>query len=218
MENKTKGQSTSILPLVEQWELFASSYKQKDIRSFAEWVLHKEKEKPLKDSNVNDGRGKMILPANKEKLNNNARAAIFVTRLQRYVSLYTKPHVKKLGFTRQHEYTFLHQISKMENTNKKELSKEILTELSTGRDIVRRLIARGLVSEKVNPADRRATQLNITEKGKKLLSKSHELIGHSFDNFLGDLSMKEQQQFIKLLQKLNDFHAKETKVELLAHL
>jgi DNA-binding MarR family transcriptional regulator len=217
MERNINRRPTSIIPLIEQWEIFTSFSKEKDLKSFAEWLLEQDEDKSKNRTGDAEKNKKRNVTAQK-KLNNSATAAIFVTRLQRYISLYTKPYIKKLGFTKQHEYTFLHQISKMGSTNKKELSKENLTELSTGRDVVRRLIARGLVSEKINPDDKRATILGITEKGKKLLTKSHEMIGHSFGNFLGDLSAEEQQQLINLLKKLNNYHAKETEVEVLVHL
>jgi len=206
-------QPASVLPLIEKWEEFISTNERQDLGTFAEWLSLKEKKKHTKTEKIQKEKN-----SDTSRLNTNAAAAILVTRLQRYISLYTKPHIKKLGFTKQHEYTFLHQISKMQNTSKKELSEQNLTELSTGRDIVRRLISRGLVTEKINPDDKRASQLSTTEKGKKLLAKSHELIGGSFDNFLGDLSKEEQIQFVNILKRLNEFHANVTDVELLSHL
>jgi DNA-binding MarR family transcriptional regulator len=215
MKQTTK-ELSSILPLIKKWETFTSRHEQQDLKTFAEWLLKERNGHSANKSKMSIG--KPGDPSDSVKLNNGATAAILVTRLQRYISLYTKPHIRKLGFTKQHEYTFLHQISKMQNTNKKDLSEENLTELSTGRDIVKRLVSRGLVTEKINPYDKRASQLNITEKGKKLLLKSHELIGDSFDNFLGDLSKEEQLQFINLLKRLNEFHAGTTHVDLLSHL
>jgi hypothetical protein len=59
-----------------------------------------------------------------------------------------------------------------------------------GRDIIRGLIGKNLITEKPDPEDKRATLLVLTAKGSKILNKSFELMAGSFTDFLGDLSGK----------------------------
>jgi MarR family transcriptional regulator, lower aerobic nicotinate degradation pathway regulator len=144
--------------------------------------------------------------------------AILITRLQRYLALYIKPAIKDLGFTKEHEYNFLYQVGKMRKPNKNDLSKENMVEFSTGRDIIRRLIAKNLIVEKTDPDDKRATLLILTSRGRKTLDKSFEMIAGSFTDFLGDLTTREQIHLITLLTKLNNYQALKNKKEILSYL
>ncbi len=199
--------TSSVIPLLEKWELFAAENPREDIYAFAQWLLASRQEEQ-RDSQTLPGQSTV----------NASRVAILITRLQRYLGLYIKPTVKALGFTREHEYNFLYQVSKMSKPNKNDLSKENMVEYSTGRDIIKRLIAKKMIQEKPDPDDRRASLLALTPKGGKILEKSFEIIADSFMDFLGDLSNKEQQQLIALLTKVNNYQAIKNKKEVLAYL
>ena len=200
-------QKTSAIPLLENWEKFNRENPQKDMYDFAQWLLvsRREQQKDFpKPSLKNEDHA--------------ARVGVLITRLQKYLTLYVKPTVKQLGFTREHEYNFLYQVSKMTKPNKNDLSKENMVEFSTGRDIIRRLIRKKLIMEKSDPEDKRAMLLVLTAKGRKILDRSFELMSESFADFLGDLSAREQVQLIALLTKLNHFQAIKNNRELLAYL
>jgi MarR family transcriptional regulator, lower aerobic nicotinate degradation pathway regulator len=199
--------NSSVIPLLEKWEAFLERNPGGDLNSFANWLLA-------------NGQAQQQKSGSPEQANrgNAARAAILITRLQRYLGLYIRPVVKELGFTKEHEYNFLYQVSKMNKPNKNDLSKENMVEFSTGRDIIRRLIAKNLIQEKTDPEDKRATLLVITPKGKKMLEKSFDMLAGPFADFLGDLSGKEQQQLISLLTKLNKYQALKNNKEILAYL
>ncbi len=200
--------NTSVIPLLDQWEKFIEENPQKDIYAFANWLLASKQDQIRESGPPESGKG----------VENAVQAAILITRLQRYLGMYVKPAIKALGFTREHEYNFLYQVSKMNNPNKNDLSKENMVEFSTGRDIIRRLILKNLVSEKVNPDDKRAARLHLTAKGRKILDKSFDMIAETFTDFLGDLSLKEQVQLITLLNKLNKYQALKNNREILSYL
>jgi DNA-binding MarR family transcriptional regulator len=200
--------NTSVIPLLDQWEKFIEENPQKDIYAFANWLL------ASKHDQIRENRA----PESEGGIENAVQAAILITRLQRYLGMYVKPAIKALGFSREHEYNFLYQVSKMNNPNKNDLSKENMVEFSTGRDIIRRLILKNLVSEKVDPGDKRAAQLHLTAKGRKILDKSFNMIAETFTDFLGGLSAREQSQLIVLLNKLNKYQALKNNREILSYL
>jgi DNA-binding MarR family transcriptional regulator len=199
--------NSSVIPLLEKWEIFTRENTQKDIYAFARWLLTK-------------GQTEAVSPevASGKNLENASRVAIQLTRLQRYLTLYIRPVVKVLGFTKEHEYNFLYQVGRMSRPNKNELSRENMVELSTGRDIIRRLISRKLILEKEDPEDKRASLLLLTPKGRKILEKSYVQIAESFTDFLGDLSSLEQKQLIQLLSKVNHYQAVKNNREILGYL
>jgi DNA-binding MarR family transcriptional regulator len=198
---------TSVVPLLEKWEIFNRENSQKDMYDFAKWLLmsrddtQKDQAKPVHQSHERA-----------------AQVAIQITRMQKYLALYVKPVVRQLGFTKEHEYNFLYQVSKMNKPNKNDLSKENMVEFSTGRDIIKRLILKNLIVEKADPDDARATLLALTPKGRRLIDKSFELLAGSFVDFLGDLSAREQIQLSGLLNKIVHFHAGKNNKELLSYL
>lgn len=198
---------SSVITLLENWEKFARENPQKDMYAFAQW-LQASWQEGLRETQKHYA----------DELDNAAKVAVLLTRLQRYLALYIKPAVKELGFTKEHEYNFLYQVSKMSKPNKNDLSKENMVEFSTGRDIIRRLIEKNLIIEKPNPEDGRAMLIVLTSKGRKILDKSFELMALSFTDFLGDLTVKEQLQLIALLTKLNQYQAIKNKREWLSYL
>jgi MarR family transcriptional regulator, lower aerobic nicotinate degradation pathway regulator len=197
--------SPSAIPLLEKWEFFSAQFPGKDMYAFAQW-LSKERVEGI-SVKVSD-----------ERKTRSAQVGILITRLQKYLGLYIKPVVNRLGFTREHEYNFLYQISRMNKPSKNDLSKENLVEFSTGRDVIRRLIAKKFVSEKPNIDDGRATILTITTLGTKMLEKSFEEVGRVFTDFMGDLTVAEQDQLIYLLTRLNSFQAVKYDREILSYL
>ena len=178
----------SIIPLIEKWEAYTRDQADQDIYSFASWLLA--------------SRQQATLPSNRS-----AVIGVLLTKLQKYLGLIVKPEIRKLGLTKEHEYSFLYQISNMQKPNKNQLAKENLLELSTGRDIVNRLIKKGLITEKPDPSDGRAVLISITDKGSRLLKKSFKLLAIPFSDFTGDLSAKEQETLIQLLTKLEKYHS-----------
>jgi DNA-binding MarR family transcriptional regulator len=199
---------SSVIPLVEKWEIFSNENPKKDIYAFASWLLAgRHEETQNKEGHLaGDDRG------------NATRAAILITRLQKYLGLYIKPAINRLGFSREHEYNFLYQVSRMDKPTKNSLSKENMVEFSTGRDVIRRLIDRKLLMEKPDPDDKRAMLLTLTALGKKTLEKSYEQISGSFTDFLGDLNSEEQSQLISLLGKMNNYQAKKNNKVILSYL
>ena len=198
----------SVIPLLEKWEAFSSENPQKDIYAFAGWLLAAQQEDVQnKDKATNsDDRG------------NASKVAILITRLHKYLGIYVKPAINHLGFSRELEYNFLYQVSRMEKPTKNNLSKENMVEFSTGRDVIRRLIDRKLLMEKPDPSDKRAMLLTLTSLGKKTLEKSYELMSGSFTDYLGDMSMKEQSQMIALLTKMINYHTQKNNKAILSYL
>ncbi len=197
--------TSSVVPLLEKWEAFTEQNPQKDIYEFAHWLLSSRREEFKEPVAVREN-------------DNSSRVAILITRLQKYLALYIKPAIRELGFTKEHEYNFLYQVGKMTKPNKNDLSKENMVEFSTGRDIIRRLIAKNLIAEKTDPEDKRASLLALTPRGRKMLEKSFEMIGDSFTDFLGDLTTREQVNLISLLTRLNNYQALKNKKEILSYL
>lgn len=73
---------------------------------------------------------------------------------------------------------------------------------ATTQGVVRRLIARGLVSREADPADRRTLKLSVTEAGRHAVAAALPTAGAISEATLAPLSDEERDIFLDLLQRM----------------
>jgi DNA-binding MarR family transcriptional regulator len=73
---------------------------------------------------------------------------------------------------------------------------------ATTQGVVRRLIARGLVSRAADPADRRTLKLTVTPAGRALVTAALPTAAAISDATLAPLSPKERDVFLDLLKRM----------------
>jgi len=187
----------SVIPLLSNWEDYISTNPEGDIPGFATWILEKQ-ERPIPQPPPPS--------TTTTELNDTAQGALLIARLHRILRLFSKPILKDLGFTKDMEFAVLVQIAIMDKPNKKELGQELLIENSTGVEITKRLAKKGVIAETPDPNDRRSALLTVTEKGKKILLKSYDLMSRLHTSFLDALSPEEKRQFVNMLSRVNHYH------------
>jgi len=188
--------SASVIPLLSSWEEYISKEPTGDIQGFARWVL----------TSQNPKQTPVTIPPNQEIIHI-AQASILITRLHRIQHILSKPIIKELGLTKDIEFTVLAQIAVMDHPNKKELCRELPIENSTGVEITKRLTAKGYLTEKPDPNDRRSARLNLTEKGKKTLVHGYEKLAAVHLTFLDALKDDEKKEFVRQLTLINRYQS-----------
>ncbi len=101
------------------------------------------------------------------------------------------------------EYILEHDLSEM-----KELSHFLSITPPSATSLVNRLVRAGSLVRVQSPVDRRKVLLRITPKGKDMLTKGKEHIEDHMGKMFSILNNKELDQFITLLKKLVQSHAK----------
>src|SRR6478752_3938511 len=76
---------------------------------------------------------------------------------------------------------------------------------------VERLVKKGLVSRKDHPGDRRVRQVELTAKGRALITHGFREHAAAMENVAGVLSKNERLTLLRLLKKLGK-HAAETRL------
>lgn len=199
----------SVIPVIQLWEEFTKTKHKSSVEDFARWILENGSNGKQASSETAPEKLAGDIPTGPDE---SGQAALLVNRLQRMLQLMGKPLLKKIGFNKGQEYGMLVEIYLMGNPNKKELSKKMLMENSTGVEITRRLVKMGLIHEENDPEDKRSTRLSLTETGKKRLFDSYQSLGKIQEDFLRCLSMAERKQLVALLQQVEQYHA--AKIEL----
>lgn len=186
----------SVIPLIEQWELFIKTSKSSDLREFAEWLLSQkkiEKTGAVKKPDLAD--------KNEEYL-----AANYVSRLNKYVKAYVKPLLHDNRLANADEFSILSLISQMDRPTKREVSKANVMELSTGIDMIRRLLKAKYIKEETHENDARAKRLTLTEDGREVLMAIYKRLAVLEQKVLGDLPKDDKMELLRLLDYLNKYH------------
>jgi len=126
--------------------------------------------------------------------------------LFRFAKHYTKKALSDSNIKTLDEFGFLSTLLREESMLKKELIDSHLMEVSSGSEIIKRMIKHGLIYEYPDENDKRAKRISLTKEGVR------EIMG-TFDNMqlaaqivMGNLSMEEVKTTLKVMNKLTYFH------------
>jgi len=192
-----------ITELLSKWEDFRKS-NQPNLVNFGIW-LSQFNDKDVSNSAspiTNTGR------ALTEQYSDNTRflASYFITRLYKYIKIYTRDIFINTDLHSLEDFSILALIDQMNLPSKKDLCEANLTEITTGNDIIKRLIKNGLAQEFDDDNDKRIRRIKSTDNGKKLLYQMYNSLSSMEVDVLGDLDPDERKVIIKYLNHLDNFH------------
>jgi len=186
--------SDKIVELVNLWHAFEKENPKAEIQDFCKSYLlgvNEEKQPVIKFTKENP-RGKVLGKA----LNRLSKMSIF----------YSKKNLVELELKTLEDFVFLRNLTELGPLTKKQLIDAHITEYTTGIEIIKRLIQLGLVKEKENPEDKRATTIYVTTKGKAMLEKCYPYMGQIGSVIFGPLTENEASQLAYMLTKLDTIH------------
>jgi len=133
-----------------------------------------------------------------------------IGRLLVYMSRYAKSYIKKTlegtPLQSQDDFTCLAILMTHESLSKSDLISRNMQEKTSGAEVIRRLIAAGLVKQWDDTIDKRSVRISISENGKELLHRVLDDMNHVGKMITGNLTYSEKLEFHYLLQKLETFH------------
>jgi MarR family transcriptional regulator, lower aerobic nicotinate degradation pathway regulator len=210
---------SALTELIQEWEAFLQEKQKGGFRDFIAWSQRKldnvSAKKPNKEkveqqvasiSNANDPEFNKYNGNKKSSM----QAAYLLVRMSQYVFFYTKPLMRKNGLHSLDDFGYLQNIKLYGSISKSRVCELMLHEITTGADIIKRLISNGFIKEKINKEDKRAKLLELTAKGNKVL----DTMFFDFVNLpdtLGNMPEKERTALIKWLIDLDIYHNSEIK-------
>ena len=135
--------------------------------------------------------------------NNIGRLFVFMSR---YAKSYIKKALEGTALQTGEDFTALAILNTHPQLSKTELISHNLQEKTSGTEVIRRLIAAGLVKQWDDDKDKRSKHIAITDKGKELLYQVFVDMNHVGKMITGKLTNAEKLTLQHLLQKLEDFH------------
>lgn len=194
-----------LVSLVEQLEQ-ENQGKEISIRDFAGFLLNivGDPAAGFASADVRFGKNEDTAQAIAFQLDNN------IGRLFVYMSRYAKSYIKKAlegtALQTAEDFTGLAILLTHDHLSKSELINYNLQEKTSGTEVIRRLIAAGLVTQWDDLKDKRSKQIAITDKGKELLYQVFVDMSHVGKMITGKLTVAEKLTLQYLLQKLENFH------------
>jgi len=189
-----------LLPLMERFEE-ENQGGEGDMMSFALWLAESLTSEKHPDEEV-DSRGESLAKHHEFDV----QITAVVGYLFRYAKHYSKKVLKDKVLATIDDYVFLASLIITPGLTKSELIQQHLLEITSGTEILKRLLKQDFIEEYENPEDRRSKKLKITPLGMKVLGEVQEEMRQAAHIVGGDLSLAEKAKLVQLCNKLKKFH------------
>ncbi len=173
-----------LIDLVEEFNKNATSGTMED---FVVWLSGKYFESD--ESNVH-----------KEQLD--LMLAFQISMLNKSIKKQTKEVISESSLSSLDGYSFLLHLEHADSFRKMELIEMHNLEAPTGIEVIKRLLAKGLIEEFNDSEDKRAKRVKMTEEGKTELERLKPLVNAKFKNFAQALSLNDKLSLVATMSKL----------------
>lgn len=129
-----------------------------------------------------------------------------LTSLYRFARHYVKKAFVHTSIKTIDEFGFLVTLLREKSLLKNELIHKHLLEISSGSEIIKRLIRNGLLYEYPDAKDKRAKRVSLTEIGQSEVMNAFENMHKASEIIIGNLSGQELNEALTVFNKLNFFH------------
>jgi DNA-binding MarR family transcriptional regulator len=185
--------------LVNEWASFEQKYKDGTIEDFCRHYLISQREKKAIGQNFS-GAVPPIAGPYLSKL---------MGRIIQIMMIYIERTILDITeIKRPEDFYVLGTIRNMGDSRKTDIINFNFLELSSGIDVINRLLKEKLIEERSDPTDKRAKLVKITGKGEKVLLKCYEKFTKMSDITFWGMSEDDQKLCIQLLRGVEIKHAK----------
>lgn len=126
--------------------------------------------------------------------------------LFRFARHYTKKALETGQIKTLDEFGFLATLLREKSLMKNELINMHTMEISSGSEIIKRLIRNGLLYEYPDETDKRGKRISLTEKGANAIMASFDSMHKASEIVIGNLTHEEINNTLKVFNKLTIFH------------
>jgi len=188
-----------LIPLIEQY----AELKQND--NLCEFSLY------LKDEVFKTGESDVQVPFNKANFDNykvyrEVEFSTLLTGLFRFAKHYLKKAFADGSINTIDEFGFLATLLKEGSMPKNELINKHLLEISSGSEIIKRLVKSGLIEELQSDTDKRQRLVTLTAEGRIALMAAFDDMHKVSEIVIGNLTSEEIKSALLVFRKLTFFH------------
>jgi DNA-binding MarR family transcriptional regulator len=132
--------------------------------------------------------------------------SILIVLMNHYAKWYIKKVLRDSNLQTPEEFSFLITLMTYDSLSKSELITKQVMEKTSGSEIIRRLIKKGLIVESADENDKRSIRISITRTGREEILRILPFMSKVATIVVGNLSTQEINTLSYLLKKLDYFH------------
>ncbi len=166
------------------------------LEDFIGWV-QKKNNKIGNEKNEEDGRNNDFL---------NIEISSHIGYLYRYAKHYSKKALQNSKLTTLDDYVFLMSLLIEGEQSKTNLIQNQILEISSGTEVIKRLLKDGLIEEVSNKADKRSKKIKISLKGINTIQALGDTMNKTAQLVGGNLNTDEKIKLVEMVKKLKGFH------------
>lgn len=191
--------------LIQYLEEFEAKNPEKtsNLHDFALWLNNELRNQPLSPKSR-----ELNYHGNINKQSTNTQISILIGRMARYANNYSKKIFSNTNISSLEEFTFLSTLMFKTDLSKAELSRQNLMEITSGADIIKRLIKKKLVEIFDDTTDKRSKRVRITDFGKITMFQVFKEMETVTEIITGNLMDWEKLYLLSALKKLDNLHKK----------
>jgi len=103
---------------------------------------------------------------------------------------------------------FCTALNNLGESRKSDVINYAMLEISTGTDILNRLIKKGFINQRIDPDDKRSKLLTLTSTGITALNKCYKKASMARELFLADFTEDDKKLAIQILYPLQEKHSR----------
>ncbi len=132
--------------------------------------------------------------------------SILIVLMNHYAKWYIKKVLRDSHLQTPDEFSFLITLMTYDSLSKSELITKQVMEKTSGSEVIRRLIKRGLIFESANEKDKRSVRVSISKSGREEILRILPEMSKVTKIVVGNLCAEEINTLSYLLKKLDYFH------------
>jgi DNA-binding MarR family transcriptional regulator len=132
--------------------------------------------------------------------------SILIVLMSHYAKWYIKKVLKDSHLQTPEEFSFLITLMTYDSLSKSDLITKQVMEKTSGSEVIRRLIKRGLMAESPDENDKRSVRVSITKSGREEIIRLLPQMSDVTKIVAGNLTTEEINTLSYLLKKLDYFH------------
>lgn len=101
------------------------------------------------------------------------------------------------------QFIFLINLYRQDGVNQEELATKLFIDKGAAARAIKQLESNGYIERQVNPEDKRAYKIYITEKAKQIKPRIQEILNEWNETLIGNLSQEEEEVLLKALKQMS---------------
>lgn len=185
--------------LVNEWARFEEKFKEGTLEEFCRHYLISQREKKEMGQNF-----KGVIPPQVDSY-----LAKLIGIISSFMGVYADAAVKEIPeIKRAEDFYILNTVFNLGEARKTDIIHSHFLELSSGIDLMNRLVKAKLIHERTDPEDKRSRLMRATDKGERVLMKCYEKFSRMAEIIFWGMSVDDKKLCIQLLRGVEIKHSK----------